>query len=142
MAKLPSEEKAKLVSFLADLKDEQNIEMWAQEVRERVRLRVTSDRCGFPSGQESCADNACGGCIFNTECIDQPRGVSGSEGFEEDQLTARPKNWEPLIPYGNRGTPQDDCVIRNHGWCPKCKETLEECFCNSCVGAPELFEEK
>lgn len=139
MAKLPPEEKAKLLEFLASLKEEQSIDAraWASEVRERVRLRVQQDKCGYPAGQESCSDSSCGGCVFNNECVDQPRGVSGPEGFEEDQLTARPKNWEPLIPYGNRGTPQDDCVIRNHGWCPQCKEKLEEC---SCIERP-TFEE-
>ena len=46
-----------------------------------------------------------------------------------DGLTAIPKGWEPVQEYNNRGRPEDDCVIRDAGWCPVCKEKLDDCAC-------------
>ena len=72
-----------------------------------------------------------------------PQDFEGS--FEEytklmmgDGLTAIPKGWTPVQAYNNRGRPEDDCVIREAGWCPKCKETLEECICNE--GTDDIFD--
>lgn len=59
--------------------------------------------------------------------------------FDEDNLTARPKNWEMPKEYNNRGRPEEDHLIREAGWCPKCKEKLEEC---ECVSVPDMFKEK
>ncbi len=55
-----------------------------------------------------------------------------------DNLTAVPRGWEPPLEYNNRGCPEDDCVIRNAGWCPKCKEKLAEC---TCIAVKDIFDE-
>lgn len=57
---------------------------------------------------------------------------------EEDKLTAIPHGWEPPVEYHNRGRPEDDCVIREAGWCPRCKEKLDFCIC---IHPEDLFDE-
>lgn len=132
MAKLPKEEKE---AILASLKA-----MLSEEVQMAVALEVrrqSNERCTLPVVDNFHCNSECQGCVFRRE-LHAARGVSGEEGFEEDQLTARPKGWEPITAYNGRGTPQDSNVIRNHGWCHKCKEKLDECRCHSDA---YLFEE-
>lgn len=65
--------------------------------------------------------------------------ISVSEG---DKLTAIPRGWGPppeeFVGYQNRGRPEDDCVIRDAGWCPSCKELLHNCCCTTTTN---LFDE-
>ena len=97
--------------------------------------RKKSERCFLPIIDEFYCKSECDGCIFFKK-MKARRGVSGTEIFDEYQLTACPKGWEPTVYYNGRGAAQDSNVIRDHGWCHKCKEKLEEC---SCYKKPSLF---
>lgn len=108
-------------------------------MRDTVKLKMLKEKCNLPSSGNFKCGGECKGCEFHVEHTSQSRGVSGTDGFGEDDLTARPKGWEPVIPYSNRGTPQENHVIRERGWCPKCKESLEDCICHP---VPSIFDEE
>jgi hypothetical protein len=132
MAKLPKEEKEAILMSLKALHSEEIQSAVALELRNQ-----NNTKCKLPVLNEFNCTADCIGCIFRTE-LHPLRGVGGPEGFDEDQLTVRPKGWEPITAYNGRGTPQDSNIIRKHGWCHRCKEKLEECGCHTDA---QLFKE-
>ncbi len=124
MSKLPKDEKEAILASLSALRSEEVQNAVALEIR-----RQANDRCTLPVVHDFNCTSDCSECVFKRE-LHPARGVGGPECFDENQLTVRPKGWEPITAYNGRGTPQDSNVIRNHGWCHRCKEKLDECWCH------------
>ena len=134
MSKLSLQEKEAILSSLKELHSEEVQVAVALELRHQSQ---SDKKCSLPVLNDfNCTQHSfeCLGCVFNVKervaKVSSRQGVSGEEGFDEDQLTVRPKGWEHLD-YHGRGTPQKSNVIRKHGWCHRCKEKLEECRCHN-----------
>lgn len=121
--KLPKEEKDAILESLKGLRSEEVQNAVALEIR-----RQSNEKCSLPVVDNFECVSDCDGCVFK-KSLNPKRGVGGSEGFEEDQLTVRPKGWEPPAWGQGHGSFCDSNVIRNHGWCHRCKEKLTDCTC-------------